>query len=245
MLTALSALLTPIGAVALAIGLLGLTIAHIINNWEALKERFSDIGWWKNALIDMIAFFIENNPFSFIIDAYNKVAELFGKEGVENPFDLMADKIRELKSDTKDYEHQITTLVETLKKGAAEITEVLSSVAPDTAPTTAGGTGVNAPMNLSNPFQATDPSAGYEPQMSAYLEAAEAANEKLDETRGKMLALGEAIGSALAQGAESFEEFGKSALNSIRSLIGGQIALGVSVAITNALQSMEAKISPF
>ena len=40
----------------------GLTVKYVIDNWEALKARFTDWSWWKNTILDMAAFFARYAP---------------------------------------------------------------------------------------------------------------------------------------------------------------------------------------
>jgi len=53
------------------------------------------------------------------------------------------------------------------------------------------------------------------------------------------------LSETLSEGAESFKEFGKEALNSIRKVIGGLISQGIATAITAALSNPAIKIAPW
>ena len=53
------------------------------------------------------------------------------------------------------------------------------------------------------------------------------------------------LGDNLAQGAESFQEFGESVKGMMRDIIGGIISQGIATAITAALSSPAIKINPF
>lgn len=105
--TAFAFLSTPIGVAVIATAAIGAAFIYVLDNWEALKERFGDINWWKNALIDMISFFIKYNPFSALIEAYNFVMKMFGKEDLmaENLFMDLAEEIEKLKGPVKDFEN--------------------------------------------------------------------------------------------------------------------------------------------
>ena len=52
---AFAAVFTPGGAVLLGIIALAAAIIYVVDNFEVLKERLSDWTWWKNALIQAIA----------------------------------------------------------------------------------------------------------------------------------------------------------------------------------------------
>jgi hypothetical protein len=60
---AFAMLTSPITLVVGAIGLLSAAFIYVAANWDAFKERFTDITWWKNAILDMAAFFAANMPF--------------------------------------------------------------------------------------------------------------------------------------------------------------------------------------
>jgi len=53
------------------------------------------------------------------------------------------------------------------------------------------------------------------------------------------------LGDNLAQGAESFKEFGEAAKGMIRDVIGALISQGVAAAVSNALSNPALKINPF
>ena len=59
---AFAMLTSPITLVIGAIGLLSAAFIYVSANWDAFKERFTDITWWKNAILDMAAFFAANMP---------------------------------------------------------------------------------------------------------------------------------------------------------------------------------------
>lgn len=105
--TAFAFLSTPIGVAVIATAAIGAAFIYVLDNWEALKERFGDINWWKNALIDMISFFIKYNPFSALIEAYNFVMKMFGQEDLmaDNLFMDLAEEIEKLKGPVKDFEN--------------------------------------------------------------------------------------------------------------------------------------------
>ena len=81
---ALIAIGTALGVIAGAIALLGGPITAIIagvvalagvlfyllDNWNAVIERISDISWWQNTLIGMAQLVFKFNPFSLLLDGF-------------------------------------------------------------------------------------------------------------------------------------------------------------------------------
>jgi len=129
----------PVGLVIGAIALVGAAIIYLIDNFEALKERFTDIGWWRNAIISMLQFLINLNPFSPLIKGINAVAEKFGKDPIPDPFAMMTDTLEDLKVETKEYEHQFGSFGDTAAKVGGKIKDALSNLGGSVGIGTSGG----------------------------------------------------------------------------------------------------------
>jgi hypothetical protein len=78
---AVMAAMTPlnltIAGIILVVAGLTAAIVYVVRNWDALTERFSDVGWWRNAIIDMAAFFIRYNPTSLFIKGINYLIDIW------------------------------------------------------------------------------------------------------------------------------------------------------------------------
>lgn len=118
LIVAIGALLSPIGLVVVGLATLSAAILYVWDNWQAVVERVSDWGWWRNMLVSMLQFFNDINPFSQIIVAYNKLAERFGLATVTNPFDKINEALESLKVETKEYEHQFGSFMDAIRSGA-------------------------------------------------------------------------------------------------------------------------------
>lgn len=119
--TALVALTSPIGLTIAALAGLASGIAFVADNWEAIKERVSDISWWRNALINMIQFFLDFNPMKLMIDGFNAMLEFFGTATIPNPFKSVSDAIEGLKTETKEYEHQFGSFTDAIINGSKHV----------------------------------------------------------------------------------------------------------------------------
>lgn len=115
-------------AIAAAVAALGLGVLYVLDNWEAFKERFTDIGWWKNTLISMIQFLTEYSPISLLIKGFNEALEFFGKNPIPNPFEDMADGLEELKEDTKEYENEFQDFGTFIANQGKKIKNVFSGI---------------------------------------------------------------------------------------------------------------------
>lgn len=133
----------PIGLVVVAIAGVTAAFVYLVDNWEAVKERLGDMGWWRNALIDMVQFIIDFNPFSVLIEAYNKLANLMGGNPITNPFTEMSEGLEGLKVETKEYEHEFGTFAEAVKNGAMSAAEALGLLQKKTGELTTPDTTVD------------------------------------------------------------------------------------------------------
>jgi phage-related minor tail protein len=163
--TAFAFLSTPVGIAVAVLAALSAGFIYVLDNWEALKERFGDIQWWKNALVDMIAFFIKYNPFSALIEAYNFVMEMFGQEDLmaDNLFMDLAEEIEKLKGPTKEYENDfgsfgdaVTNAMDKAKKAVSSLASSMGigggGTAPEAPTTTPGPQGQMGPMPLDDGY---------------------------------------------------------------------------------------------
>ena len=92
-------------AIAASIAALALGVLYVNDNWEAFIERFSDINWWRNTLLEMIALIAEYNPISLLTKGFNEFLDFVGVSKIPNPFEKGADFFRDMKVDLKDYEN--------------------------------------------------------------------------------------------------------------------------------------------
>ena len=115
-------------AIGAAIAALALGILYVNDNWEAFIERFSDITWWKNAIIDMLQFLIEYSPISVFIKGINSALELLGRETIKNPFEGMADGLDSLKEETKDYENDFQDFATFIDNQGKKIKKALEGI---------------------------------------------------------------------------------------------------------------------
>lgn len=234
-----ASMVSPIGLVILGITALGLAIASIIDNWKALKERFSDIGWWKNMLINMIAFFQEYaNPFSLIIKAYNKMASIVGGEGITNPFEAASDRLKDLKVETKDYENNLVSLGDTFS-GLGEKMKGFLGGSILSAPTTTGGgaTGGGGDDIILPTEGLIDIKDELEEDAEVITRMDEEVN-KLGESWANVEQAIMRVGENLAMGAENFKEFGENAKQAgkqFMDIVWAEIsALAIKTATANA-----------
>ena len=152
-------------AIAAAIAALALGILYVNDNWEAFIERFSDITWWRNALIDMIQFLIEHSPIGLFIKSLNTALKLLGRDfQIPNPFEGIADSLDHLKGETKEYEiefQDFATFIgnqgEKIKKSLAKVGDAFG-VGSDF-----GGGGVVTPQTQKSGLDPLGDSAPFKP----------------------------------------------------------------------------------
>jgi len=120
-----AAITGPVGLVIAAIAALAAGVLYLWDNWAAVKERISDISWWRNALVDMVQFLIEYSPISFLIKQVNNLIDFFGGDPIPNPFEGMANSLEGLKVETKEYEHEFGSFGDAVKNAAKKATDAL------------------------------------------------------------------------------------------------------------------------
>jgi tape measure domain-containing protein len=121
---ALAALTSPVALVVGALAGLSAAILYISDNWKAITERISDIGWWRNTIIDMIQFMIDYNPFVKLIDGYNALARHFGIVEIPNPFKALSASLEHLKGETKDYKTEFGSFTDAVKNAISSVTGI-------------------------------------------------------------------------------------------------------------------------
>ncbi len=120
------AIASPIGLAVIAIATLAAAFVYVIDNWEALKERFTSVAWWKNMLIDMQ---IKFNEFAgFLFDGYNKVLDFLGMETVANPFDTAIIGLKDLKDETVQFKNEFGTFGDAVSNAADKAKTALSGI---------------------------------------------------------------------------------------------------------------------
>lgn len=120
-----AAIVSPVGLVIVAIAALAAAVLYIWDNWKAIKERISDTGWWINALISMGQMLLKYSPISLLLDQVNNLIRYFGGDPIPNPFAKMADKLEDLKADTRDYKHEFGSFGDAVKNGAKKAADAL------------------------------------------------------------------------------------------------------------------------
>ena len=125
----IGALSWPIVLIVAGLAALVAAIMYVADNWTAISEQANKVfAIVRNALISILQFFIKNNIFSWLIDGYNTVMKVFGKEGIKNPFDEIADKLEEFKVDVPKAETKFKNFFTSIKNSAAKAAESMGMV---------------------------------------------------------------------------------------------------------------------
>lgn len=94
----------------------------VVENYEAFKERLSDWTWWRNALVEAAADFVDLLG--------GRMGGAFG----------ISDKIRDLKVDSKEYIHEFGSFADAIKNQAKDLAEAMGFLSN---PFSLGGGGAN------------------------------------------------------------------------------------------------------
>ena len=125
---AIAFLVSPIGLVIAALAALAAAVLYVWDNWQAITERISDISWWRNAIIDMVKFLNDWNPFSLLIDGYNALVTRIGGNPIPNPYDLINEGLEKLKIETKEYEHEFGSFGDAIESAMNRAKQAISGL---------------------------------------------------------------------------------------------------------------------
>lgn len=153
--TGIAAIASPVPAVIAGIAALALGINYIAQNWEAVKERISDWSWWQNTLVSMLQFIVNYNPFGLLIKEINAVISFFGKDPIPDPFAKVAEGLEDLKTETKDYEHEFGSVTDSIKDGVKDFAGMMGGISFgglfDTSGGGSGGAGATQQPQVQQP----------------------------------------------------------------------------------------------
>jgi hypothetical protein len=102
-------------------------IIYVTKNWEALTERFINVAWWRNALIEMSIFFLKNNPFNLMAE---EAESFFLKFGIIKVFtkssDTIIDKLQGMKVEVSKNKHEMKSFGDIVDEVKAKIKKFTS-----------------------------------------------------------------------------------------------------------------------
>ena len=151
--SAIAFLVSPIGLAIAALVVLPIALKYIIDNWEAFAERLGDWSWWRNAIIQVLQWTFQYNPFSIILKGAQGLYDFLGVEAkVYNPFDELADSLEDLKVETKDYEHEFGNVMDSIKDGMKNLNIELPNIFGNTG----GGGGSESSGESGNDVETLD-----------------------------------------------------------------------------------------
>lgn len=240
----IGALVSPVGLVIAAVAALAAGILYVYDNWDAISERISDIGWWRNTLIDMANLFIQFNPFSLIIDAVNELTTLLGGAAMINPFDQLRASLTQLKGTQQEYKHEFGSFKDAVVGGFDSMKTAASgfanSIMGDT--TEDGGHTVKTAIEKMPIIAATsvgetttqmrklasDTKLAVNDSVSS-LQIYEDSNNKVANT------IASSIQQMNGETIKSMDDFGKSLYTTVKRTIGALIAEGVAAVVSATL----------
>jgi len=133
-------------AIAAAIAALALGVLYVNDNWEAFIERFKDIDWWRNALLEMIALLIEYNPINMLTNAFNGFLDYLGVAQIPNPFEKGADFFRNMKVELQDYENDFQDFGTFIDNQGKKIKKALKGIGESFGVGTPNGGAAQSPI---------------------------------------------------------------------------------------------------
>lgn len=238
--TVIAAISWPIAAVVAGIVSIVAAFAFVRENYDAFAERLGDWNWWKNALIQVLQWYIEFNPFNMLIEGFNKLMKLLGKKEVENPFTLAIDGLEDMKVKTKEYKHEFSTFADAMKNQSKDLAKGMGLMGNPLG-LGGGGGGGGQTDNTAGTFVSSTAPAGpmIGPENATLTEQISLLDQLAGQwgiTEKAMDSYAKRLTSSLSRGQESFKEYGEVVKAQIKEVIGGLIAQGVTAAVSSAMK---------
>lgn len=123
-----AAILSPVGLAVASIAALAAAVIYVVDNWEALKERITDLSWWRNALISMVQWIIEYNPTSLLMKGINQIITFFKGDPIPDPFEGVSNALEGLKTETKEYKNEFGDFGDAVKNAGKKAMDALFGV---------------------------------------------------------------------------------------------------------------------
>ena len=200
------------GLLIVALGGLVAAFLYVRDNFEALKERLSDFGSFRNAIVDITEFFI-TDFFEKIEKRLNFLRKLIGKDPIPIDFSDAITTLDGFRDKTKDFEHDFKSFGDSMKSQAAEIGNALKDLMNPLKLGGFGGaeigTGGGGQMNI---FPM--PEAFYEFNMLS-----DKVIENTDKMTLKMALFGDVIRDSMTSAIEGTESFAQAFIRSIKEVI--------------------------
>jgi len=95
------------GLIVMGLAAIVAGFAFVVENYEAFKERLSDWTWWRNALVEAAADFVDLLG--------GRMGGAFG----------ISDSIRDFKVQSKDYKHEFGSFADAIKNQAKDLAEAM------------------------------------------------------------------------------------------------------------------------
>ena len=251
-------------AIAAAIAALALGVLYVNDNWAAFIERFKDIDWWKNALLEMIALIIEYNPITSLFNSFNKFLDFLGVAQIPSPFEKGADFFRDMKTDLQDYENDFQDFGTFIGNQGKKIKKALKGIGESLnlgGGSSGGGTTNTNTQNLApvksdpinpvkNLFSTIDANLPFpqidespftglvvktEEEIKKLNEAFNTMQNKIKETQSTFSS---SFSSMSADADTSFRDIGNAALNSARQVIKAAIGQAIASQIAKILATL-------
>ena len=226
--TALAAIFTSTGLVVVGLGAMVAGFLYVRDNFEALKERLSDFGSFRNAIIDITKFFI-TDFFQKIEKRLNFLRKLIGKDPIPIDFTDAIDTLDSFKDDTVEFEHTFKSFGDSMKNQAKEIAEALGIL---NNPFQLGtGTPSLGPQQTPKTFAQTI--ADQNAMIATLFPNLDKVTEKTNEMSFAAASFGDILRDSMNQALEGTQSFGKAFIEAVNQMIK---RLLVQLAVMTAIQ---------
>lgn len=248
LVTVVTAISIKFVAIAVAVAALATGILFVVDNWEAFIERFKNIDWWRNTLLEMIALLIEFNPITLLNDAFNEFLDYLGVAQIPNPFQKGADFFRDMKVEIDDFENDFDDFGTFMERQGERVKGVLGDIANSL---NLGGPSGSTTTNKTTPKSNTSKPQGImgpHPLPDNFFDDLKketfSLKDVFEQLDGSIERIGESLSRVLMAGAQNFRDFATQVKTSVKSAIGALLAEGVAAAVSSSLKNPAIALNP-
>lgn len=238
--TVIGAILSPVGLVVAGIVSIVAAFAFVRENYDAFAERLGDWKWWKNALIQVMQWLVQFNPYSLLIKGFNELRKLVGKDPIPDPFNEMRDGLEDMKEETTEYKHEFSTFADAMKNQSKDLAKGMGLMGNPLGLGGGGGGGSTTDTSGGTFVSSTAPAGPMiGPENATLTEQISLLDQLAGQwgiTEKAMDSYAKRLTSSLSRGQESFKEYGEVVKAQIKEVIGGLIAQGVTAAVSSAMK---------
>ena len=186
----------------------------LIKGWNVVIKHISDGGWFRDMLISLAQMVIRNSPFSHLTTQFTAWLETlrgteveFNMPEIPNIFQQTADQLDNLKTETKEYEHQFGSFGDAIESAMKRAKRSISGLFGDAGDEVANAT-EESMGRVSFAYESASERAqsAIDRMVEAGRFAAVEVPKQMEKTTQSVIELGQALQTSITSAATTFAE---------------------------------------